>query len=69
MLLQRILPCLFLALGGLLALFGIPWLIDALLESSIITWHSHCVSVFTRPSSYDTGNVGIGAALLQCDLI
>lgn len=41
---RKSVPCLFLASGDSPAIFGIPWLTDASLQSSSITLNYPCIS-------------------------
>jgi len=45
-----ILPCLFSISGGFLSIFGIPWLVNAPLQSCIFLGCSSCVSLSHLPS-------------------
>lgn len=43
---------------GLPVTSGVPWLVDALRQSSMYPGPSPCVPVFTRPSYMNTGCIG-----------
>lgn len=46
-------PCFSLASDGLLAIFGIPWLVDiTLIDLFMFTWHSSCVHVCLKISLF-----------------